>query len=227
MHNMARPKEKKRIHFFPDLPEKGDIFIEHDEFEALRLVDFEGKTQEEAAKIMQTTQSTLSRLLKKGRKKVMTFLINKKSLGIKKEKLRGDKMKIAIATEIGGLEDRVSMVFGRAKTFTIVEIEGNEIKNVTVKGNPGFEIDRGAGISTAQFLVNEKVERVIAGNIGPNASNILTTAGIIFYSMPGVLVRDAIDKIIKGAEPTQQINMNFRGRGRCFGRGPGRGRRWI
>ena len=45
------------------------------------------------------------------------------------------KLKIAVATEgKNGLEDVVSVVFGRAKTFTVVEAEGNKKEDSRAEG---------------------------------------------------------------------------------------------
>ena len=47
------------------------------------------------------------------------------------------KLRIAVATKKHkGLEDAVSEVFGKAKTFTIVDVEDGEVKSVQVIDNP-------------------------------------------------------------------------------------------
>jgi len=47
------------------------------------------------------------------------------------------KLKIAFPTKThAGLEDVVSEVFGKAKTFTIVDIEDGEVKDLQVIDNP-------------------------------------------------------------------------------------------
>ncbi|MBT3464365.1 DUF134 domain-containing protein [archaeon] len=52
------------------------------EFEAIRLIDFKEILQEEAAKQMQISQPTLSRILKSGRKKIADAIINGKAIKI-------------------------------------------------------------------------------------------------------------------------------------------------
>lgn len=54
------------------------------EFEAIRLIDFKEIPQEQAAKQMQISQPTLSRILKGGRKKVADSIINGKAIKIEK-----------------------------------------------------------------------------------------------------------------------------------------------
>jgi len=55
------------------------------------------------------------------------------------------KCKIAIATKgDGGMEDVVSEVFGRANTFTIIDLN-KEVENVTVLQNQAKSYKHGAG----------------------------------------------------------------------------------
>ncbi len=52
------------------------------EFEAVRLVDLKEISQEEAGKNMQISQSTLSRVLKSGRKKIADAIVCGKAIRI-------------------------------------------------------------------------------------------------------------------------------------------------
>lgn len=54
------------------------------EFEVVRLVDLKKISQEDAGKSMQISQSTLSRILKSGRKKIADAIINGKAIRIEK-----------------------------------------------------------------------------------------------------------------------------------------------
>ncbi len=59
----------------PIPPELRPIELRADELEALRLVDLEGLTQEEAGKQMGVSRGTVWRLLESGRKKVVRAII--------------------------------------------------------------------------------------------------------------------------------------------------------
>ncbi|MEM3507318.1 MAG: NifB/NifX family molybdenum-iron cluster-binding protein [Candidatus Bathyarchaeia archaeon] len=62
-------------------------------------------------------------------------------------------MKVAIPTKAYlGLEDTISEVFGKAKTFTIVELENNKIKNVKVIDNPAKSYNYGSGPIAVKHL---------------------------------------------------------------------------
>ncbi|RLG84641.1 MAG: dinitrogenase iron-molybdenum cofactor biosynthesis protein [Thermoprotei archaeon] len=106
-------------------------------------------------------------------------------------------IKIAFTTNKGGLDDKVAERFGRAKTFTIVEIdnEGN-ILSIDVIENPGAEAASGAGIKAVQKLVDMGINIVVGPSPGPNAYMALQQAGIKLYILPGLEVRKALSKII-------------------------------
>lgn len=75
-----RPKLRRKVFFRPKtlmfkpvgIEEKDlkEVVLEREEVEALRLVDEKGLTQTEAAGKMDTSQSTLQRILSKARTKV-------------------------------------------------------------------------------------------------------------------------------------------------------------
>ena len=86
-----------------------------------------------------------------------------------------DKHRIAVATNGNdGLEDVVSEVFGRAKTFTIVDAEDEIIKCVAVVENPGVPYKYGAGPIVAKMLVEKDVDLVVAYVLGMGAAGLLT-----------------------------------------------------
>lgn len=59
-----------------------EVALQVDELEAVRLVDLEEKGQQEAAEIMNVSQSTIHRMLKEARKKIAEALVLGKALRI-------------------------------------------------------------------------------------------------------------------------------------------------
>jgi len=57
--------------------------IEVDEFEAIRICDYEGLNQIEASLLMNVSRGTIQRLLNSGRKKIVDSFLNKKAIIIK------------------------------------------------------------------------------------------------------------------------------------------------
>ncbi|NJE02771.1 NifB/NifX family molybdenum-iron cluster-binding protein [Thermococcus sp. MV11] len=139
-------------------------------------------------------------------------------------------MRIIVSTINGGLNDRVNQAFGRTPTFTIVDVENGEITSIQVVPNPGYSQPRGAGVTAAQFAIDQGAEAVIAGQFGPNSYGVLQAAGIRMYSAPATMtVREAIEALLRGElQPGIQGGTGGMGggmgRGRGMGRGMGKGR---
>jgi len=108
--------------------------------------------------------------------------------------------KVAVATEgPGGLDGIVSPMFGRCPAFTIVTVEGGNIKDVRVIQNQAAFAARGAGIAAVQTLANEGVRVIVAGRFGPWASQACMQFGIQMVIVPpGIRIRDAINGYIFG-----------------------------
>lgn len=136
-------------------------------------------------------------------------------------------MKVAVATQQGGLNDQVSSVVGRAPTFTIVHTSNGEITDSKVLDNQFAQAQSGAGIQAAQMLANEQVQAIIGGNFGPNLANVFTQNGIKMYQAGGLSVRKAVNQLLQGqlAEASGATGPPGQGRGQQGGgRQPGGGR---
>lgn len=89
---MVRPIKPRRVLFDPNvlyfkpravpLSMLEEVDLARDELEALRLCDLKGLEQEQAAKKMKISQSTFSRILLSGRRKVAGALIEGKAIKI-------------------------------------------------------------------------------------------------------------------------------------------------
>ena len=91
-------------------------------------------------------------------------------------------MKIAVSSQGDSLDAAASPVFGRCPIYLFVEPETMEFEAVP---NPAMNQAGGAGIQAAQFVVNQGVDAVLSGNLGPNAYDVLNAAGV-----PGFLACD-------------------------------------
>ncbi len=107
-------------------------------------------------------------------------------------------LKIAVATnEKKGLDDIVSNVFGRAKTFTILHTEDKKILGVTILENSATSYHHGAGPIAVKMLVDKGVQVVLAYELGIGASDLLKQHNITVIPVkPGTTVQDAAEKIL-------------------------------
>jgi len=62
---------------------RNPIILDFDEFEALRLVDYEGLTQQEAAERMKISRGTVWRCVDSARKKLVSMLVEGRALIIR------------------------------------------------------------------------------------------------------------------------------------------------
>ncbi len=91
MRPKGRPKKKKIIreqpridHFSPrGRPGRPDeVIVTMEEYEALRLHDYLGMQQKDAAKMMGISQQSFSRIVREARKKVSDAIVNAKIIRI-------------------------------------------------------------------------------------------------------------------------------------------------
>ncbi|KPJ55174.1 hypothetical protein AMJ47_01515 [Parcubacteria bacterium DG_72] len=129
-------------------------------------------------------------------------------------------MRICITATGNNLDAALDPRFGRAMYFLIVDNKGKLIKAIK---NTGVQAMRGAGITAAQIVAKEKVNVVITGNIGPNASMVLGSSGIkIFLGNPAMSVREVLQEYQKGKLQEAKGAVPC---GPGFGAGPGQRRR--
>ena len=113
------------------------------------------------------------------------------------------KLNVAVVTQGSkGLRGRVSDVFGRTRTFTIVEVEDGQIKGAKVMNNPAASPEYGVGSVVSQKLAEENVDVVIASEFGPGALALLKAKNIrAVKAKVGTNVCRAVDDVIKERMP--------------------------
>ncbi|MGQ9551621.1 MAG: NifB/NifX family molybdenum-iron cluster-binding protein [Candidatus Bathycorpusculaceae bacterium] len=129
-------------------------------------------------------------------------------------------MKICVSAAASGLDAQMDPRFGRCPYFVIVDSENMQFKAVP---NLASGAMGGAGIQAAQTIASEGVKVLITGNVGPNAFQALTAAGIKIVTGASGSVREAVEKYKRGElKETEAPTV-----GGHFGVGAGRGRRWM
>jgi len=104
-------------------------------------------------------------------------------------------MKICITAEGETLDSPVDNRFGRCQYLQILDsetLEGTCEENALRDGQGGI------GIQVAQDLVQQGVETVITGNMGPNAAEVLEIAGIPIYAADSQTVEQAVEDLQQG-----------------------------
>ena len=152
-----------------DITASESVHMTVDEFEALRLLDAEGLTQEGCASRMNIARTTVTAIYDSARKKVADALVNGKRLlitgghcefepvEIKQviiEKGK-DTMRIAVTYENG----EIFQHFGHTEQFKLFDVEGGKIVNEQVVNTNGS----GHGALGAQMALADAGIKLYAG----------------------------------------------------------------
>lgn len=99
-------------------------------------------------------------------------------------------MKIAVSSTGKDLDAQVDPRFGRCQNLIIVDTDSLEYEVVE---NSNISAGGGAGIATAQLVVDKGVKAVLTGNCGPNAHQVISAAGLELVTGVSGIVRDAVE----------------------------------
>lgn len=206
---MPRPCKKRRICAKPSCirfgpqgsgPDAGTVTMTLEEYESIRLMDYEGLTQEQAARQMDAARTTVQGIYSSARRKIAQCLVNGHMLHLeggnfvlceetgkcchrhccnKKEKKReGMDMRIGVTYENG----QIYQHFGHTEQFKVYDVQDNKVVSSTVIDTNGS----GHG-ALAGFLLDNKVDTLICGGIGGGAQNALNgRASVCSAVCPGM-----------------------------------------
>jgi predicted Fe-Mo cluster-binding NifX family protein len=148
-------------------------------------------------------------------------------------------LKIAVSAVTESLDAQIDPRFGRCPCFVIVDSETMGFEAIP---NTSQSAPSGAGIQAAQTIANKGVKLLLTGRVGPNAFQVLSSAGVEIITSVSGTVREAIERFKTGqlrdtttlSTPTMGFGVGSgygsgmgMGRGRGMGKGRGRGvRRW-
>jgi len=131
-------------------------------------------------------------------------------------------MKICVSAVANSLDAQLDPRFGRCPYFVIVDSESMQFEAIP---NVASGAMGGAGIQAAQVIAGKGVKVLITGNVGPNAFQALSAAGIKIVTGAFGTVKEVVEKYKKGelsetGAPTVEGHFGM-------GRGRGRGRREL
>ena len=206
---MPRPRKCRKVCCLPDndgfVPVRGGeeltpIVLNVDEYEAIRLIDREGFSQEQCGEYMRIARTTVQQIYAAARKKLADALVeglplrieggdfalcsgNSAAYGCRNcyqqkihpmhEKPKGDHiMRIAVTYENG----EIFQHFGHTEQFKLYEAVDGKIVHAEVVDTNGS----GHG-ALAGFLMQNGVDTLICGGIGGGAQAALAEAGIKLY----------------------------------------------
>ncbi len=102
-------------------------------------------------------------------------------------------MKIAISTTENAMNAMMDSKFGRAVGFVIYDTASQSSDYIDNQQN--IAATQGAGIQSAQDLLNRDISCVISGHLGPKAFRVFNDAGIKVYNCENLTVEDALSQL--------------------------------
>ena len=115
-------------------------------------------------------------------------------------------MKIAISCNEKSLTGKVSRQFGRAPYFAIYDPETGITEYIN--NTQMLNSTSGAGIQSAQHVVNAGACALLSGHCGPKAFRTLQAGEITVYVNITGTVQEAIEKYISGSiEPVKEADV--------------------
>jgi predicted Fe-Mo cluster-binding NifX family protein len=130
-------------------------------------------------------------------------------------------MKICVSAASNRMDSPIDPRFGRCPYFVIVDSENMQFEVIQ---NMASGATGGAGIQAAQTIAGKGVKVLITGNVGPNAFQALSAAGIKIVTGASGTVREVVERYKRG-ELSETGAPTVKGHfGMGIGRGRGRGR---
>ena len=196
--------------------EQEPIVLTVDEYEAIRLIDRRGMSQEQCAAFMQIARTTVQRIYETARKKLADFVVEGRPLRIEggdfrlcngsstgcgcvdcfKQKLyekykeKGeDIMRIAVTYENG----EIFQHFGHTEEFKVYDVQDGKVVASEVVNTNGQGHGALAGVLTAL-----KADVLICGGIGGGAQMALAAAGIKLYGGVSGSADAAVEALLAG-----------------------------
>jgi len=118
-------------------------------------------------------------------------------------------MKIAIPMEENNANLRVCPSFGRAPVFLLHDTKTGKTESYT---NPAADAPGGAGLKSAQYVVDRKADVLITVRCGENAAQVFRAAGISIYKASDGTAAENLAAFEKGALPQMtQFHAGFHG----------------
>ncbi|MDD2954797.1 MAG: DUF134 domain-containing protein [Oscillospiraceae bacterium] len=221
---MARPQKFRCIcskpattRFEPAGEKAGEpVYLGYDEYETVRLLDYELFSQEQCARRMGVSRPTVTRMYDAARRKIAAALIDGRPLEIsggdvivcpamkaeckdmphcchrqrgEEEKERQDRMKIAVTYENG----MIFQHFGHSEQFKIYTAEAGKVVKAEV-----LPVSGGGHGALAGFLQGLGVDALICGGIGGGAKQALAQAGIRLYCGAAGEADKAVGDLLEG-----------------------------
>lgn len=105
-------------------------------------------------------------------------------------------MRLAVTAAGPDLLSPIDQRFGRALYLLIVDLP--ERSTLVINNRASMDAAQGAGIQTAQRVIDNQATALITGNCGPKAFKALEAAGVEVYLASDETVAETLDRFESG-----------------------------
>lgn len=223
---VSRPPKCRRVCHFPPalefLPRGSDgteeaVILALDEYEAIRLIDWEGLSQESCSERMQVARTTAQKIYESARYKLAQALVEGLPLRIeggayrlcdgreacpRKEGCFKQELSKLFNTQKGEYAMRIAVTyengeifqhFGHTESFKVYDVEDGKVVSSQVVSTNGS----GHG-ALAEVLHTLQVDTLICGGIGGGAQQALASVGIRLFGGVSGNADEAVNALISG-----------------------------
>ena len=177
---MSREKNIRKLNFKPKYKEfipnnttiQGVSTLLHEEIEAIYLMDILSLYQEDAAKSMEISRPTFTRILKNARRKLSKAIIGGYKIIINDEK---EDFIVAVCLK---KEDDFSDISLIMNYICFYQVNKNEIRILNKIKNPILNKNQKPAIVLPEIFLKNKVNFFICSKIGEGLKNSLLSKGI-------------------------------------------------
>ena len=128
-------------------------------------------------------------------------------------------MRICVTSTAGDLDAQIDPIFGKCPHFVIVDPDTMEFD---ILSNEDISALGGACLQLVQVIIDNSVDLVITGNVGPNAIKTLSSAGIEIVTGASGTVRNSVE-MYKSGRFQKTDGTSVSEQGKISGMGPGTG----
>lgn len=205
---MPRPKKQRTIEVLDPqtLNTNQKVILSLDEFEVIKLIDYDHLNQENCASHLKVSRTTVQRIYASARQKLAFALIEKRTLEVKggevekvypKHEADFTTMMIAVGIE----NDQIAQHFGKVEILRLYDVsKGKIIQTRDVKDTSHLKHERAA------FLKSLGVNHILVQHMGKSMYNHFLSYGIQAVQAQSTNINEALRLFLEDPAVKRELN---------------------